>query len=74
VNGIFLLKGKVTAESYFENFFFNFQISPGAIKEVLFSIIANLLNKEIGIVWVNSGGAPGIRLRSAISKKWYTDD
>jgi hypothetical protein len=74
VHGIFLLKGKVTAQSYLENFFFNFQISPGAIEEVLFSIIADLFNKKIGIVWVDSGGAPGIRLRSAIGKKRYTDD
>jgi hypothetical protein len=74
VYGIFLLKGKVTAQSYLENFFFNFQISPGAIEEVLFSVIANLFNKKIGIVWVNCGGAPGIRLRSAIGKKRYTDD
>ena len=47
MHGVFLLKGNVTAQSYLENLFFNFQISPGAIKEVLFSVIAYLFNKEI---------------------------
>jgi len=47
MHGVFLLEGNVTAESYLENLFFNFQISPGAIKEVLFSVITYLFNKEI---------------------------
>jgi hypothetical protein len=47
MHGEFLLEGNVAAESHLENLFFNFQISPGAIKEVLFSVIAYLFNKEI---------------------------
>jgi len=47
MHGVFLLEGNVTAESHLENLFFNFQISPGAIKEVLFSVITYLFNKEI---------------------------
>ncbi len=71
---VLLLKGYVTTQSYLENFLFNFQISPSAIEEVLLSIIANLFNKQIGIVWVDSCGDPSIRLRPTIGKQRYTDD